>query len=265
MIKQQNTKIISNIALVANKIFLMELESKYLASEARPGQFVKIRCDQTLDPLLPRPFSIYDAENGRIKILYQVVGQGTRLLSQKKPGDEVSILGPLGNGFSIDGKKTNAMLIAGGIGAAPLYFLARKLVEENKDVKLYFGAKNKENLSTIDQFKKLGIGIHIATEDGSYGVKGFVTCLLNNKFLVGAQNFVPLLYVCGPWPMMKEIAKFCQKNNLTGQASLEKEMACGVGACLGCVVKIKGEYKRVCNDGPVFNMSDVDWEGNEKS
>lgn len=259
MLKQQTTKIISNIALSKDKIFLMELESEHLAHNAKPGQFVKIRCNQTSDPLLPRPFSIYDADDDRIKILYQVVGDGTKLLSQKRAGDEVDVLGPLGNGFPIDEKVVRAvreppLLFAGGIGVAPLYFLARKLREPPM---LYFGAKNSEYLPIIESFRKLGIKIHVATEDGSCGEKGMVTCLN-----VGAVRESPMLYACGPWPMMKEIAKFCQKNNLTGQASLEKEMACGIGACLGCVVKIKGEYKRVCKEGPVFDMNEVDWDEN---
>ncbi|MFH1287653.1 MAG: dihydroorotate dehydrogenase electron transfer subunit [bacterium] len=253
MIKQQNINIVSNIALVPDKIFLMELKSAYLAREAKPGQFVEVKCSKTFDPLLPRPFSIHDVENGMIKILYQVVGRGTKLLSQKKVGDKVNVLGPLGNGFSIDVKMAKALLFAGGMGAAPLYFLARKLVEKNKDVELYFGAKSSKNLLTINQFKKLGIKIHVATEDGSCGKKGLITCLD-----VRAIHESPLLYTCGPWPMMKEIAKWALKHNLTGQVSLEKEMACGVGVCLGCVVKIRGEYKRVCKDGPVFAMNEVD-------
>lgn len=257
-------KIISNIALVKDRIFLMELESDCLAHNANPGQFVKIRCNQTSDPLLSRPFSIYDAENGRVKILYQVVGRGTKLLSQKKAGDVVDVLGPLGNGFSLKVGANNhsPLLFAGGIGVAPLYFLARRFVRATgRSPLLYFGARSSEYLPIVEPFKKLGVKVYIATEDGSCGEKGMVTCLLDNKF-VGANNHSPLLYICGPWPMMKEIARFCQKNNLTGQASLEKEMACGIGACLGCVIKIRGEYERVCKDGPVFDINEADWDEN---
>jgi dihydroorotate dehydrogenase electron transfer subunit len=259
MMKQQNIKVISNTALLPDKIFLMELESAYLADRAKPGQFVEVRCSETLDPLLPRPFSIHDAEDNKIKILYQVVGEGTRLLSGKRPGDEISVLGPLGTGFFIDKKMKKAILFAGGMGAAPLYFLARKLIEKNIDVELYFGTRNKENLITINPFKKLGIKIHIASEDGSCGKKGLITCLLDNKVGAPIASSGQSIFTCGPRPMMKEIAKWALKNNLTGQASLEKEMACGVGVCLGCVVKIKGEYKRVCKEGPVFAIDDVDW------
>lgn len=262
-INQQNIRIIRNIALVPDKIFLMELESAHLSREAKPGQFIEVRCVQTLDPLLPRPFSIHDAEDNKIKILYQVVGEGTKLLSLKRPGDEISVLGPLGTGFSVDKKKKKAILFAGGMGAAPLYFLARKLIEKNIDVELYFGTRNKENLITINPFKKLGIKIHIASEDGSCGEKGMITCLLNNKVGAPIASSGQSIFTCGPRPMMKEIARWALKNNLTGQASLEKEMACGVGVCLGCVVKIKGDYKRVCKDGPVFDINEVDWEENE--
>ncbi|MEW6088363.1 MAG: dihydroorotate dehydrogenase electron transfer subunit [bacterium] len=260
MIRQQNIKIISNTVLVPGKIFLMELESSYVSRKAKPGQFVEIRCGETLDPLLPRPFSIHDAKDNKIKILYRIVGEGTKLLSLKRSGDKISVLGPLGTGFSIDKKKKKSILFVGGMGVAPLYFLAHKLIEKNIDVELYFGAKSSENLITIAPFKKLGIKIHIATEDGSCGKKGLITCLLDNKLFVGAGLGLPSVYTCGPRPMMKEIAKWALKNNITGQASLEKEMACGVGVCLGCVVKIKGEYKRVCKEGPVFGMNEVDWD-----
>lgn len=259
-INQQNIKIINNTALVPDKIFLLELTSKHLSRNAKPGQFIEIRCGQDLDPLLPRPFSIHSVKGNKIKILYKVVGKGTKLLSLKSPGDEISVLGPLGKGFSIDKKKKRSILFAGGMGTAPLYFLARALIERKLDVELYFGTKNSENLITMNPFKKLGVKIHTASEDGSCGKKGLITCLLDDKILKKTKS--SKIYICGPWSMMKEIAKWASKNKLTGQVSLEKEMACGVGVCLGCVVKIKGEYKRVCREGPVFDISDVDWEEN---
>lgn len=262
MISQQKIKIIKNKALVPDKVFLMELESVNLARKAKPGQFVEIRCSETLNPLLPRPFSIHDAKDNKIKILYQVVGEGTKLLSRKRSGDEISVLGPLGTGFSINKKNKKALLFAGGMGAAPLYFLARRLIEKNIDVELYFGAKSLDNLKVINPFIRLGIKIYIASEDGSCGKKGLITCFLDNKLFVGAGLGLPSVYTCGPLPMMEKIAKWALKNNLKGQASLEKEMACGVGVCLGCVVKIKGEYKRICKEGPVFEINDVDWGEN---
>ncbi|KPK42299.1 MAG: hypothetical protein AMJ78_03000 [Omnitrophica WOR_2 bacterium SM23_29] len=237
----------------------MEVNSPSIAKGAKPGQFVTIRCSETTSPLLRRPFSFFKINGSRFQILYEVVGNATRILSNMAPGDKIDILGPLGNGFTISDKHSDFVLIAGGIGIAPLTALAQKLVRtRRKRIYVIIGARNKKKLLCERDFKELGIEPIIATDDGSYGKKALATELLDELFSKGGAIF-PTIFTCGPEAMLKRIAHVARKRGLDCYASLETNIACGVGVCLGCAVRTKSSYKLVCKDGPVFNLNEIIW------
>ncbi len=242
--------------------FKLSLLSPKISSLALPGQFVEIKISDSDEPLLRRPFSIHRAKGKKIEILYEVLGCGTKALSRKKAGGFLDIIGPLGQGFSFKpgiGSKRLAILVAGGMGVAPLMFLAQKLTR--REILVLIGARTKEQISCEKEFKKLGCGVKIATDDGSRGFKGKVTELLkgilrDNEMLIQQAE----IYSCGPRPMLKEISRISQGLNIPAQISLEEHMACGIGACLGCVVDTKAGLKRVCKEGPVFAAEKIVWK-----
>ncbi|MDD2702477.1 MAG: dihydroorotate dehydrogenase electron transfer subunit [Candidatus Omnitrophica bacterium] len=252
--------------------FHLEFEAPGIARAALPGQFVMIRSGEGLHPLLRRPFSIHGAGNRRVEVLYEVVGQGTELLSNIKPGELLDVIGPLGNGFSCNSRSVNhgQILVAGGMGAAPLLFLAEKMGEiktsglhspVNKGrgrIKVLVGARTKGHVLCEKEFKKCGCDVTIATDDGSRGFKGLVTDLLAS--ILSTVNRQPsTIFACGPKPMLKAVSGIARKHGLAAQLSLEAHMACGIGACLGCVINTKTGYRRVCKEGPVFDSSDIIW------
>ncbi|MBU0758791.1 MAG: dihydroorotate dehydrogenase electron transfer subunit [Candidatus Omnitrophica bacterium] len=266
--KDIKARILSNKE-IAPGYFKMALDAPYIAKTAKPGQFVQVRCSDGFDPLLRRPLSIHrlkaqgsprlrsgQARLKGIEILYEVVGKGTKILSEKKDGNLVDILGPLGNGFTLPtalNLEPSAILVAGGIGVAPLVFLAEELAKKKIDTVVFIGARTKKFILCAKDFKKLGAGLQIATDDGSRGYKGFVSRLL--KLRAGTK-----VYACGPRPMLECIAGMCIKENVECEVSLEEKMACGMGACLGCAVKVAGnEYKLACKDGPVFSANKIIW------
>ncbi len=226
--------------------------SKEIASVAVAGQFCMIGLEKVF---LRRPLSIYsvDKNTGTVSFLYKVVGKGTDILSKLSVGSKVKILGPLGQGYPLQVKDDiEPVLVAGGTGVASIHFLASNL---SKPGSLYYGVRKKEELMCLDSFEKTGWKINISTEDGSYGYKGFVTDLLAKQI---QQNSI--IYVCGPTPMMKKVAEIAKDKKISGYASLEQKMACGVGNCQGCAVKIKNSNKMACKDGPVFPISDISFE-----
>ncbi|HAV43584.1 TPA: dihydroorotate dehydrogenase electron transfer subunit [bacterium] len=243
----------------------MVLESPAIARGAQPGQFLHIRISDRHEPFLRRPFSIHRVRRekegqGEIEILYEVVGRGTEFLSKRQQGEYLDILGPLGNGFRIgsEGRRIEkgALLIGGGIGVAPLVFLCEELITNHQlPVTVLLGAKSQDNLLCEEDFRKLGALIKIATEDGSCGHHGLVTDLLPTVSPPSSP-----IYTCGPYPMLKAIARATQEYHLSCQVSLEAHMACGVGACLGCGLKTRQGYKYVCKDGPVFDACEVIWD-----
>ncbi|MDI6606108.1 MAG: dihydroorotate dehydrogenase electron transfer subunit [Candidatus Omnitrophota bacterium] len=224
-----------------------------ISGSCLPGQFLTLRLTDGYEPLLRRPFSIHRATGPNIEILYELVGRGTEILSQKKPGEVLDIIGPLGNGFTLN---RQAIIIAGGMGVAPLIFLAEKLREFKIIVLL--GAKTKNQLLCERDFKKLGCQVKIATDDGSKGYNGKVTQLLQH-LLSTIDHRPSTIYGCGPRPMLKEVARISGRHHLPAQLSLEEHMACGIGACLGCAVNTKEGYQRVCKDGPVFDAARIIW------
>lgn len=283
--KQIKAKILEN-RKVAEGFYRIRIESAYLAKNSKPGQFFEVKCSDGNDPLLRRPLGLHRIVNGGIEMLYEVVGKGTGLLAQKKPGEILNVIGPLGNGFSIKRDMfheiRDTILIAGGIGVAPLLSLAAVLAQSpkliahrEKKILVLIGACSKKHVLCKKEFKKLGAKVLISTDDGSCGKRGQVTDLLRISLDAGPRPLVPMIYACGPVGMLKEVARIAHEKRIPCQVSLEERMACGVGVCLGCPVRIKAvskpasldpgpwppapAYKMVCKDGPVFDAEEIAW------
>ncbi len=245
---------------VAPQYRLLEFNAPELADQAKPGQFVHVKCGSTHDPLLRRPISIHRVNRmqGTVSLLYRIVGRGTELLSAKKQGEKLDVIGPLGNGFQVSPPGSSAAVIAGGIGIAPLFFLLSELVGRGCQPVVFLGARSANDLLLTEEIKALGVKLHIATDDGTIGHFGLVTDLLADQI-----TKFDFLYACGPLPMMKQVAHIGERNAIPTQVSLEERMGCGVGACLACTCRIKTAngsiYKRVCTDGPVFKAAEVVW------
>lgn len=246
-------KIFSNIS-ISPTYYKMTLECSKELCYAKPGSFVLIRTSNLCEPLLRRPFVIYNF-NTAIKcsfdIIYKIVGKGTKLMSHLAKEDSVNIIGPLGNGFDISSDIKNAVLVAGGTGIASMYLLAKKLILEKKSkVALLYGAKTNNDIVCFEDFKNIGVDVMVTTEDGSFGGEGLVTEI----FGAYVKKIKPIhCFSAGPIEMLKIVSKICMKKDIQCQVSMESNMACGVGACLGCAVKVKDGFKLVCKDGPVFD------------
>jgi len=237
---------------VNEKYFKLAFRSKSLSQNIKPGQFLQVRVNQGQDPFLRRPFSYFRVSPGKVEILYEVLGRGTRILSGKKKGDVLRVMGPLGNSFTGKLGKKKRILVAGGVGVPPLVFLAGKYPTEY----LLIGTKSKAELMPKSELKKVRAKVLCSTEDGSYGTKGRVTLLLE-KILKGRHPGEFFIQTCGPKPMMESVITIAAKYGIEGEASWDESMACGVGACLGCMVKTKDGLKRACADGPVFKFKDL--------
>ena len=231
-----------------------------IVKNSHPGQFINLRSPETLDPLLRRPLSIFrcNGEKGWIEFLIKLVGRGTQLFSQTKPGDRFSLLGPLGNSLPWQNIK-NGILVGGGIGIAPLVFLAEEMIQSGKKPTLIWGFQSKEELCCVDKMKALQAGIHVATDDGSYGFHGLVTEKLAQLLHESPESRDATVFACGPNPMMAALEKICANYFMEAYFSLEAHMACGFGACAGCAVPShdRKKYYLVCEDGPVFHKGDV--------
>ncbi len=231
--------IIENIEIAKN-IYLLRLQGDF---KGAPGQFYMLRGWEGNDPFLPRPISIADLRDGVLTMIYEIRGKGTHIISQLKPGDALSLLGPLGNGFPIVECKKIA-IVSGGIGIAPMLYLARSL---GYKADLYAGFRSEPYL--LESFEEHVSEIHISTEDGSNGHKGFVTGMID-------PEAYDIIYSCGPTPMMETLGRLC-KNKTELIVSLESHMACGIGICLGCTVPTVRGTERVCKEGPVFKAEEV--------
>lgn len=260
MPKQIIAKLISQKEIKKGS-FRMKLEAPFIAKSAKPGQFLHIRCGNSNDPLLRRPISIHRIGKKYIEILYNVVGKGTKILSQKEAGDKVDIIGPLGNGFKIyKNSKSLKMLVAGGMGVAPLLGLTEEVVRyiKGKRLVVILGAKTQSHILCEKEFKRLASEVHIATEDGSKGKRALATELAREIMKSKKYRWQDIcVYAAGPINMIKALCKLVEGCSIESQASLEERMACGLGACLGCVVDTQSGYKRVCKDGPVFNFCEL--------
>ena len=233
-----------------------------------PGQFAMLSIEGRKDILLPRPFSIHNFDNeenaSRFDFLIKVVGDGSRLLAQSSVGSPLRVLAPLGIGFPAPPLGYKVLVVAGGIGIAPLFPLVLGLRRSHIDLHLFYGAKSQKDLICLHELLLLkGITISIATEDGTHGEQGLITKVLRDKVPFQAEKMV--IYTCGPEPMMQAVANLAVEGMITCWASLERRMACGIGACLGCVVKTKKGYLCSCMNGPVFNSQDIIWQGDAKS
>jgi dihydroorotate dehydrogenase electron transfer subunit len=266
---QATVPVVANY-LLASDTFLLRLHAPPLARAIRPGQFLMVRLVGGCDPLLGRPFALYDTvlneqeQPAGVDIVYLVVGKLTRLLARLRPGDEVSVWGPLGNGFPDLTGVNHVGLVAGGIGQTPFLAHIRELlgrrgyggrpaISTARQVSLFYGVRTADLAAGIDDFRDAGASVHLASDDGSIGFRGFVTQLLEQ------HGPVDHLVGCGPEPMLKALAALARRWNVPCHLSLETPMACGVGICFSCVVPVRTpggwDYRRVCVDGPVFDAS----------
>lgn len=253
-------KIVSKTQIVAGH-FQMGLLCPYIARNTRPGQFIQVRVSRLYDPLLCRPLAVYRSRGDVFDILFKVVGKGTRILAEKAVGGTMDIIGPLGNGFPVDGDLRRAILVAGGMGVAALMKLAEEIAERR--ITALIGASTRGKIVGERDLTDLGAEVHIATEDGSAGHKGMVSELLE-KILLEVEDSASV-FACGPTPMLKVVARIAACYNIPAYVSLEERMACGVGACLGCACQVtspEGEtrYKMVCSDGPIFDAQEISWK-----
>lgn len=251
---QELVPIISNKEVLPG-IFHLKVDSLSMASTAHPGQYVMLTCDRGTQRLLRRPISIHRISGGVLELLYAVVGGGTQWLSQRQAGEKLDILGPLGSGFRIKPASNNLLLVAGGIGIAPLIHLADEALKNGKKVTLLAGARSANQLIPSSMLPGK-VDVKVATEDGSAGLKGLVTA-----YLPDYVNQADQVFICGPLPMFKAIAAN-YAGLFTGksvQVSLEVRMGCGLGFCYACTIKTTHGLKQVCKDGPVFEMQDVIW------
>lgn len=238
----------------------LTLHAPLIAESAKPGQFVMIHTGVGRDPLLRRPFSLHQASsNGQIQIYLKNVGRGTDILAHSKIDEILDVFGPLGRGFEIHFDQP-ACLVGGGLGIAPLLFLAKCLYRSSKDNSrdlVLLGGRTKEEVEPlVHDFQQFGIHVHCSTDDGSYGMKGFVTDILKSESTVDNSQ----VYACGPDPMLARVYQICKERNAGCQVSVETMMACGMGACLGCNIPARdGSYAHVCIDGPVFKAEDLVW------
>lgn len=251
MIKQITAPIVSNTEIMPH-INLLWLHAPEIAAVAQPGQFVMVRCGDNHDPLLRRPISIHRvAGKERIALLFHIVGKGTERLATYRKGDIIDLYGPLGNGFSLLPSSRHMLMIAGGIGIAPLIFLAERALKTGCSVKLLLGAQQ-ASLLYPGNLLPASMDIFTATDDGSAGKKGLVTEFMND-FVHQADQ----VFACGPAAMYKSIADQKCVIDKPVQISLEARMGCGLGACYSCTVKAKQGLKQVCQDGPVFDLKDI--------
>jgi len=251
---------------VGNNYFRCVIDAPRIAGMAHAGQFLNIKLSGKCGPLLRRPFSIHRAFGSKIEILYAALGPGTEVFSRKRLGEYLDVIGPLGNGFDWEAPAAGnnlKVLVAGGMGVAPLLFLAESIVTgpgghgaRSKPIVL-IGAKTKNQIICEKAFKELGCSVKISTDDGSRGFKGKVTDLLKRVLWLTNNDERLTIFACGPRPMLKEVSRLSAKFNVSAQISLEEHLACGIGACLGCAVKTKSGYQRVCTEGPVFDADEI--------
>ncbi|MDI6743852.1 MAG: dihydroorotate dehydrogenase electron transfer subunit [Thermodesulfovibrionales bacterium] len=258
----ENTPVNKDHTLLGCESYRLVLSPDDIPQRSLPGQFYMIGTDSSYDPLLKRPFSIFretsSAEGGELQFLYRIKGKGTKLLKEMRKGETVNVLGPLGNGYPMPDKNLTPVLIAGGIGIASLFPLAEKL---SGNIHFLYGARTKNELLMLNELKGLvKKELIISTDDGSEGEKGTVVDVLNRFLTLNPQlSTLNLLYSCGPSPMLEAVSKFAAEKGIKCYISMEESMACGVGACLGCTVKTKKGYKRVCKEGPVFPSEEIVW------
>jgi len=257
---QEDAKVIES-SQSAPHHYRISLLAPKISKNAIPGQFVMVKCGNgSYDPLLRRPLSIHSIGKDTIELLFKVIGKGTAFLSELKKNDIVNIIGPLGNGFSVNKNVKEAVLLGGGVGIAPLLSLAETIKGKIKAVYAVIGANSQREILCKDRLRTLGAEVIITTDDGSEGIKGYATDvlpeLLDSK--LSADN--AQIFACGPRPMYGKLRTISLEYKVPCQVSLEEWMACGIGSCNGCTVETKSGYKKVCKDGPVFDIGEIKWQ-----
>lgn len=242
--KQSIFKITSN-EKIARDIFKMTLAGDTSAITA-PGQFVNIKLDGFF---LRRPISVCDCVEENLTLIYKTVGHGTEQTSRMENGDELDLLTGLGNGYNTRTSGDSPLLVGGGVGVPPMYMLCRELISEGKNVTVVLGFNSKDDVFYENEFRALGANVHIATADGTYGIKGFVTDVIKDMQYT-------FFYTCGPEPMFRAMHKIMKT---PGQYSFEERMGCGFGACMGCSCKTLTGNKRICKEGPVMESEEIIW------
>lgn len=279
--KQVLAEVMTNVEVLPD-VFLLRLNAPEISEHAEPGQFVHISASTGTDPLLRRPVSLHRIgkrdfawptssvaartddidvaskefwrpNDGEISLLFARLGKGTRLLANSRPGDSLSMIGPLGSGFKLEPKTRNVLLVAGGLGIAPLVALAEKAIDREMTVTLLAGSRNESNVLPASLLPP-EVEYVVCTDDGSRGRRGVVTGIVPEFF-----DWADQVFACGPRPMIESLASLRLSPAKSVQVALEEHMACGVGACLGCVVQTKQGQQRVCRDGPVFRLGDLRW------
>jgi dihydroorotate dehydrogenase electron transfer subunit len=244
---------VEEIIEINRHIYLLKVFSPQLTSIIKPGQFLNIRVTERVYPLLRRPFSVCDVQGEHLYLMFNILGEGTNILAHKPIGSDLDILGPLGNGFNIDGDYETAVIVAGGLGAAPFPYLTRKL-NGKKNILSFIGGRTKDDVITYNLKN-----VKEASDDGSLGFKGNVVQLLSQNLELLKSKKIKM-FACGPTVMLRALKEFCIKNEFECEASTECAMACGFGICQGCPIESTTEsdkYLLVCKDGPVFNIKDV--------
>ena len=246
-------KVVSNEKLCP-QFWRLCINAPAIKKTVKPGQFVHIRTNDGYEPFFRRPFSVYRAKK-HVEIFYEVVGPGTKIMSELKKGDDIDVLGPVGSEFTLPSKKMKQIvMIAGGIGIAPFLPLSDVLKNKGYELILLYGGRTGKHVYPMKEFKENGVKVHVATDDGSRGIKGRVSKLFNKIDINPETTF---LYTCGPNPMMAAVQEFARKHDLPGEAACEEIMACALGACLGCSIPTKNGFKTVCYEGPVFDLDEV--------
>ena len=258
MAKKVIAELVSKEMLVEG-IYKFAIKANEIASVAKAGQFLEIKVSDTTEPFLRRPISIFNIDGENVEFIFQVKGRGTEILSNKKVGDKIDVLGPLGKGNFTVKEYSNVAIIGGGIGTYPLYELAKELSDKSK-VNMYLGFRDKSLVTCEEDFEALGLNkLVVTTDDGSYKEKGYAIDFMKKDI---EEHKVDMIFACGPLPMLKAVKEFAAQENIPCQISLEERMGCGVGACLGCAVKVvsgkEPRYGHVCKEGPVFNANDVE-------
>lgn len=250
---------------------VLDLEAPAIAAASQPGQFVMIRTAAGSDPLLRRPFSVFEILRGGagspsgISVLSKRIGPGTARLYHAAVGDRFSVLGPLGKPFSLASPPGEAWMIAGGVGLAPFATLSEALRAAGAKARLFYGGRTRGDLFYLDWFEARGVAMDLATEDGSVGARGFVTLPLDEALRARPAGLAVTLYACGPEPMLKAVATLARAHGCPSELSTERIMGCGLGGCYSCVVRVRDalgtpRFVRSCLDGPVFSGDELVWE-----
>ncbi|QZE15602.1 dihydroorotate dehydrogenase electron transfer subunit [Halosquirtibacter laminarini] len=249
--------VVINKEIINEDNFILSLKSPVPLANVLAGQFLSINVEKSKDVFLRRPFSIHDVhlESNSLDVLIKTVGPGSSALKEVEVGDELDTIYPLGNSFTMPKKDEKVLLVGGGVGIAPMLYLAKELKPYTSNVNILLGSRKGSDQILLDRYEKVGT-VFTTTEDGTVGEKGYVT---DHSFMKEHLGEIDHIYCCGPEPMMKSIAKLTASEGVDCEVSLENMMGCGFGVCLCCVTDTQAGHKCVCSDGPIFNTSDLKW------